>query len=71
MVDDGPHTFSDVLIISRFDVGWICEIDGRRVRVARLQIQPGPVMPHEGTRGPVTIARFAMPQIRGQLELRR
>ena len=69
VVVNGPETFSDVLILSSGDTGWVCEIDGQRILVARLQIEPGTVMPHEGTRGPVTIARYAVPDIRAQMEV--
>ena len=60
---DTPHTFVDVLVLHQTDVGWLCEIDGRRVFVAKLQIEPGTMMPGEGQRGPVTIATFAVDDI--------
>lgn len=51
----------EAVVVRRSDFGWFCEIDGKRVFLATLQIAPGFVMPIDGTRGPIelTAAGFA------------
>jgi hypothetical protein len=41
----------DVLIIRATDLGWLCEIDGERIFVGRLQVAPGTTVPPVGGRG--------------------
>jgi hypothetical protein len=62
--------FPDVLILDRTDVGWFCEIEGRRVFVARLQVAPGTVVPVAGTRGPLAIAGYAVADVQAKLRRR-
>ena len=54
----------DVLVYRRSDFGWHCEIQGRSVFVANLQLAPGCEMPRQGQRGPVTLTRAAADDLR-------
>ncbi len=67
MSTSGPQTFPDVLVIKRRDGGWVCEIDRMPVWIGELQVEPGTVVPAPGTRGPVTIAAFAVDALKRQL----
>jgi hypothetical protein len=62
-----PHTFAHVLVLHATDTGWLCEIETHRVFVGRLQIEPGTIVPMEGMRGPLTIAGFAVADIREKI----
>jgi hypothetical protein len=62
-----PVVFPDVLVLHWTDVGWLCEIEDRPVFVASLHVEPGTTMPGEGHRGPVTIAAFAVEDIRAAI----
>jgi len=63
----GPHTFPDVLVLIRREGGWVCEIAGRPVWIGELHIEPGTEVPAAGTRGPITIATFAVENVTRQL----
>jgi hypothetical protein len=63
----GPVVFPEVLVLHQTDMGWLCEIEERAVFVAQLQVEPGTTMPREGQRGPVTIAAFAVEDIRAAI----
>lgn len=65
-----PYTFHNVLVIRSTDVGWHCEIEGQRVFVARLYVQRGTTVPNDGQRGPLTIAAFAVDEIRHAIRTR-
>lgn len=54
-------TVVQAVVVRRTEFGWFCELDGKRVFVATLQIAPGFVMPVDGTRGSIelTAAAFA------------
>ncbi len=45
----------------------MCEINGRAVWMGELHIEPGTHVPATGTRGPITIAAFAVGKIQQQL----
>jgi hypothetical protein len=45
----------DVLVLSRSEFGWQCEIAGEQVFVSTLQIAPCFHMPPPGVRGPVKL----------------
>jgi hypothetical protein len=63
--------FHDALVLHRTDFGWLCDIEGCRVFVARFQVASGTTMPREGERGTVTIAGYAATDIRRALSDRR
>ncbi len=63
-----PTTFPDVLVPHQTDLGWLCEIEDRHVFVGKVQIEPGTTTPGEGTRGPVTIAGYAVADIRAAIQ---
>lgn len=67
MPPTAPHTFPDVLVLIRRDGGWVCEIDRTPVWVGELQVEPGTTVPTPGTRGPLTIAAFAVDAVKRQL----
>jgi len=54
----------DVLVVERAELGWHCEIDGRRVFVNQRQIAPGTVMPGEGHRGTITLTAEGAEEVR-------
>ena len=62
-----PHTFPDVLVLVRRNDGWVCEINRIAIWIAELQIEKGTPVPAQGTRGPITIAAFAVNDITRQL----
>jgi hypothetical protein len=64
-------TFHDVLVLHCTNFGWLCDIEGCRVFIARLQVAPGTTMPREGERGTVAIAGYAASDIRRALSDRR
>ena len=61
------YTFHDVLVVDQIDSGVFCEIDGCRVFLMRLQVEPGSCVPIAGTRGPLTIAGVAVGDVRAKL----
>ena len=67
MPETSPYTFPDVLVIIRRDGGWVCEIDATPVWVGELQVEAGTPVPAPGTRGPLTIAAFAVDNVKRQL----
>ncbi len=67
MSTSGPYTSTDVLVLHATDVGWLCEIEDRRVFVGKLQIEPGTKVPSEGHRGPLTIRAQAINDIRDSM----
>ena len=67
MPPNGSQTFSDVLVTTRRDGGWVCEIDRTPVWISEHQIEPGMHVPAPGTRGPLTIAAFAIDNVTRQL----
>jgi hypothetical protein len=54
-MEDATVIVDNVLIVRASDLGWLCEIDGERVFVGRLQVAPGAAMPAVGARGPVSL----------------
>jgi hypothetical protein len=50
----------EAVVVRRTEFGWFCEIDGKRVFLATLQIAPGFVMPVDGTRGPIELTVAAV-----------
>ncbi len=62
--DAGSLTLVDVLVLHRTGTGWLCEIEGRRVFIGQLQVEPGELMPGEGQRGPIVIAAHAVADVR-------
>ncbi len=65
-----PTVFHDVLVLHRTDTGWLCEIEGRPIFLAQLQIAAGTSVPSEGQRGSIRLADFAADEIREKLRLR-
>jgi hypothetical protein len=62
-----PHTFANVLVLQRTNVGWLCEIEHRPVFVGQLQVQPGTSVPRQGQRGPLTIRAESVADFRETL----
>ena len=63
LMSQPPALFADVLVVAADETGWACEIEGRRVFLSRTQIEPGTSVPDEGTRGPITVAVHAVPDV--------
>jgi hypothetical protein len=52
-------TLDDVLVSRQSDLGWLCEIAGRRTFIGKLQVPAGFQMPSEGQRGTIALTMMA------------
>jgi len=59
--------FHDVLVLHATDRGWLCQIQGAAVFVARAELDPDTVMPAVGERGIVTVHGYAGARIRNAI----
>ncbi len=58
----------DVVVLYETDIGWLCQVGEARVFIAKLEIQPGVLMPAAGQRGTVTVDGYAADRVRKTLE---
>lgn len=56
--------FRDVLVVSRAERGWLCEIDARAVFLDQRHLAPGSRMPAEGQRGDIAVTAEGADDVR-------
>ena len=63
----GVCVLLDVGVLQETALGWLCEVRGRRVFIARSQVETNTTMPREGERGSVSITAGSVSHVLAQI----